>query len=231
MSFLFPALLFLVFIACVAFVFGEGMWGAALRLVNVVFAALLATNFWEPLARLLEGISAAPTYWWDFLSLWMIFSVSLLLLRMLTRSVSQVQVRFLSLADRIGGGVFAVCVGLTMVAFTTFSFHTAPLGEKFMFGGFDPNDPVIGKPDRQWLGFVLHASKTSLSHAEDNPFPTTFISTYAARRAALEAVVKSKNAFLVSSGGAPARSSGPKAAPPAEDAGDEESPDDEPTAE
>jgi hypothetical protein len=225
MSFLFPALLFLIFIACVAFVFGEGMWGAALRFVNVVTAALLATNFWEPLARLLEGsIGSSFTYWWDFLSLWLIFSVSLLILRILTRRVSQVRVRFLSLADRIGGGVFAICVGMAMVAFTTFTLHTAPLAEKFMFGGFDPNHPVIGKPDRQWLGFVLQASKGSLSHAENNAFPTDFIGKYAARRAALEAVAKSKGTFRVSSGDAPARAAGSSAGPSSEGSGDEGSP-------
>ena len=232
MSFLFPVLLFLVFIACVAFIFGEGMWGAALRFVNVVTAALLATNFWEPVARLLEGaIGLSFTYWWDFLSLWGIFAVSLLILRFLTRRLSQVRVRFLTLADRIGGVVFAICVGMTMVGFTTFTLHTAPLAEKFMFGGFDPNDPVIGKPDRQWLGFVLQASEGSLSHGENNPFPTDFINKYAARRAALESLAKSKNTFRVSSGEAPARKAGSRASPSSEGSGDEESPDEGDVAE
>jgi len=217
MSFLFPVLLFLIFVACVAFIFGEGMWGAALRLVNVVTAALLATNFWEPVARLLEGtIGSSFTYWWDFLSLWVIFAVSLVILRLLTRRLSQVNVRFLSLADRIGGVVFAVCVGMTMVAFTTFTLHTAPLAEKFMFGGFDPNNPVIGKPDRQWLGFVLRASEGSLSHLENNAFPIDFIDKYAARRAALESLAKSNKTFRVSSGGAPARRAGSSAGPSSE---------------
>ena len=226
MSFLFPVLLVLIFIACVAFVFGEGMWGAALRLVNVVTAALLATNFWEPLSRLLEGtIGSSFTYWWDFLSLWMIFAVSLSILRILTRRLSQVDVRFLSLANQIGGIVFAICVGLTMVAFTTFTLHTAPLAEKFMFGGFDPSDPVVGKPDRQWLGFVLQASEGSLSHGENTEFPLDFIDKYAARRAALEEVAKSKGTFRVS--GAPARRSGSSAGSSSQGSGDEESSEDE----
>ena len=226
MSFLFPVLLFLIFIACVAFIFGEGMWGAALRLVNVVTAALLATNFWEPVARLLEGsVGVSFTYWWDFLSLWLLFAVSLLILRFLTRQLSQVKVKFLSLADRIGGVVFAICVGLTMVGFTTFTLHTAPLAEKFLFGGFDPDNPVVGKPDRQWLGFVLQASEGSLSHGENNAFSTDFVPKYAARRAALEGLAKSKGAFRVASGGAPGRQGGSSAAASSEDSSDEAQPD------
>ena len=221
MSFIFPALLFLIFVACVAFIFGEGMWGAALRWVNVVTAALLATNFWEPVARLLEGsIGDSFTYWWDFLSLWLLFAVSLLILRFLSRRLSQVKVRFLSLADRIGGGVFAVLVGMTMVGFTTFTLHTAPLAEKFMFGGFDPH----GRVNSQWASFVWRASKGSLSHLENNTFPEDFREKYAARRAALEEVAKSKKTFRVSS--APqARRAGSSAGPSSEGSGDEESPD------
>lgn len=228
MSFLFPVLLFFIFIACVAFIFGEGMWSAALRLVNVVTAALLATNLWEPVARLLEGtIGLSFTYWWDFLSLWGIFTVSLLALRFLTRRLSQVKVRFLSLADRIGGVVFAICVGLTMVGFTTFSLHTAPLAEKFLFGGFDPH----GRINSQWASFVWHASKGPLSHMESNTFPADFREKYAARRAALEVMAKSKNSFRASTGEAPARKAGSRAGPSPEGSGDEESPDDGDVAE
>jgi colicin V production protein len=221
MSFLFPALMFVIFIACVAFIYGEGMWGAALRLINVVTAALLATNFWEPVSRLLEGsFGISFTYWWDFLALWGIFCVSLLILRFLTRQLSQVQVRFLSLVDRIGAVELAICVGMVMVAFTTFTLNTAPLAEKFMFGSFDPYDPIVGNPGRQWLRFALQASKGSLSHGENNAFPTDFIEKYAARRAALESLAKSQKTFHVSSGGAPARNAGLRVSPSPEDSPD-----------
>ncbi len=212
MSFLFPVLLFLIFAACVAFIFSEGMWGAALRLINVVVAALLATNFWEPVARLLEGmVGTSFTYWLDFVCLWGLFAVTLLILRILTRRVSQVKVRFLSLADRIGGGIFAALVGMAMVAFTTFTLHTAPLGEEFMFGGFNPDSSM----NKHWAGFVWAASKGSLSHLEDNVFPTEFIETYKARRAAFEELAKSNS--LRAGSGVPARKGGSGASAPEPD--------------
>ena len=40
--------LLIVFISCLAVTYTEGLWSNAIRLVNVVIAALLATNFFEP---------------------------------------------------------------------------------------------------------------------------------------------------------------------------------------
>jgi hypothetical protein len=233
MSFLFPLFLFVIFIACVAFVFTEGMWGAGVRLINVVMAALLATNFWEPTAEFLEGVVGSSfTYWLDFVALWGLFAVFMLVFRLLTNRFSRVNVRFLSMADRIGGGVFSIFVGWTMVCFTTFTLHTAPLGEKFMFGGFDPSNPVMLKPDRQWWSFVHIVSKGSLSrggpeggHVFDPNLK--FIDTYRARRSALESLVSSSKTFRASSG-VPARGGARPAPPPSqgeegqeEDAGEE----------
>lgn len=230
MSFLFPLFLFVIFIACVAFVFTEGMWGAGLRLINVVMAALLATNFWEPTAEFLEGVVGESfTYWLDFLALWGLFAVFLLIFRLLTNRISRVNVRFLSMADRIGGVAFAVLVGWAMVCFTTFTLHTAPLGQKFMFGGFDPNDPVMLKPDRQWWSFAHMVSKGSLSrggadggHVFDPN--VKFIDIYSARRSALESLVTSKKTFRASES-VPARS-GARPARPSSD-GEEDQDEDE----
>ena len=47
MTFIFPGLLFVIFLFCVAFLYTDGMWGNAVQLINVVTAALLAVNFWE----------------------------------------------------------------------------------------------------------------------------------------------------------------------------------------
>ena len=216
MSTLLPLLLFLIFIFCVAFIQGEGMWGASLRLINVVTAGLLATNFWEPVARIMERFGGSSfTYWWDFLALWVVFIVSLLVMRFLTRRLSQVTVRFLSLADRIGGVVFAICVGMVMVSFTTFTLHTAPLGQKFMFGGFDSGKPVIGQPDRKWLGFALKASKGSLSRRPARLFPVNFVHKYTTRRSTLENMAKTKGTFRPPPGeAAPRRINSKVVAPP-----------------
>ena len=202
--------LIIVFAACVGFLYTEGMWSNAIRLINVVTAALLATNFWEPVARVLENSVSKPfSYGWDIVALWGLFSVFMVVLSVLTAYASRVKVRFLGIADRIGGIAFAVLVGYVMVCFTTMSLHTAPLAKNFMGGGFNPEKRMFMglAPDRQWLQFAEWVSKGSFSrwspgHVFDPGHE--FIPRYAARREQFQAHVESgsggvKNIFVDSS--------------------------------
>jgi uncharacterized membrane protein YgcG len=211
MGFLLTVALFVVFMACVGFLYTEGMWGNAVRLVNVVTAALLATNFWEPLADGFEkAFGSSLTYVWDFVAIWALFIVFLLIFRVATKFVSKVQVRFLAIVNRVGSGVFAAWIGWVMVCFTLMTLHTAPLKEKFLFGGFKPGENMfVGlAPDQLWLGFMERMSKGPFSRSPPRVFDPNhkFIPTYAQRRAELEEhVASSSKGIMVSASGAPAR--------------------------
>ena len=64
-----------VIAACVGFLFREGIWSNVVRLVNVVFAGLLAMNFYEPLAKFAAGYQEDMhtfTAFWD-LAFWICF--------------------------------------------------------------------------------------------------------------------------------------------------------------
>ncbi len=64
----------------------EGLWGAALMFFNVVFSGLIAFNFYEPLARLIDSTGIG----WGFsdtLSMLLIFCVATMLLRMTTETL------------------------------------------------------------------------------------------------------------------------------------------------
>ncbi len=201
MSWLFLVLMLLIFFACVATSYTEGMWSNAICLINVVTAALLALNFFEPVAGWLDDWNHSYTYLWDFLALWGLFALCMLIFRVLTDSISRVKVRFLKLADRIGSGVLAVAIGWVMVCFTMLTLHTAPLGREFLFEGFQPGEKmVLGMaPDHQLLGFVQQASEGVYSRASRQTFDpeSDFISTYAARRAKLEKHIDSTNSLRV----------------------------------
>lgn len=199
---IFAVLVFVVFGACVALTFSEGTWGNAIRLIVVVTAGLLATSLWEPMAKMLEGIWPGATYWYDFLSLWVVFSVSVILIRLLTDSFSKYSVRFISLADKIGSVVLAVLTAWVMVCFISFTLHTAPMGEKFLRGGFDADTSMCYglAPDRQWMGFVNLVSRGSFSPWSGDTSGSwdsvRFRDRYKARRAALESHVKSNGPFF-----------------------------------
>ena len=77
MSAILTILMLIILAACVATSYAEGMWSNAIRLINVVTAALLATNFFEPVAQWLDNWDHARTYVWDFLALWGLFAALL----------------------------------------------------------------------------------------------------------------------------------------------------------
>ncbi|HEY2881366.1 MAG TPA: CvpA family protein, partial [Pirellulales bacterium] len=124
-------ILIAIFAGCVAFVYNEGLWGAAVLFVNVLLAAVLATNLFEPVASWLEGMIPSGTYLWDFVALWGSFAVTLVIMRLASDLISRHRVRFKKPVDIAGGVFFAVWIGWIMVMFSAFSFHLAPLERNF----------------------------------------------------------------------------------------------------
>jgi len=194
-------LMLVIFAACVGLLYPEGMWSNALRLINVVTAALLAVNYFEPVAYWLEGMMPSFTYFWDYIALWGVFAVSMMVFRLITDRVSHVKVRFLILADRIGSGFFAAWVGWVMVCFTMMTLHAAPMERVFLSGGFQAeSNMVVGlAPDRQWLGFVQKMSLGTFSRSEVNTFDpqAEYMLKCASRRANLGNHMQSTDAILV----------------------------------
>jgi len=196
-------ILIIVMLACVACLYTEGTWGNTLRLINVITAALLATNFYEPTADMLEEWMPSYTYVLDFLALWGLFALFMILFRLATDRLSKVKVRLLQIVDRIGSIVLAIWIGWVMVCFTTMTLHTAPLARNSMFESFQPEERMFFglAPDRQWLGFVQKMSLGAFARSatesqwkqEKYVFDpgAEFMPKYATRRAKLETQMKS----------------------------------------
>jgi len=180
---------------CVGFLFRDGLWSNAVRLLNVVFAGLLAMNFYEPLANWMMNYSAdIHTYvpFFDFLALWTCFILFVVVFRAITDAVSRVRVRFLQIFDLWGGVVLSLCIGWVMVGFTLVSLHTAPLGQYPLLGSFQPQSNMffgIFAPDREWLGFTRYQSAGPFCRAGDqgSNFPSdVFIEKQFERRMHIE---------------------------------------------
>lgn len=181
----------IVLFASLAMLMPQGMWTAAIALVNVTTAALLAMNFWEPLATWLEGTGQTArraTYLIDFVTLWFLFAISLSILRAITDFLSKFKVRFLRPLDVAGGAFFGLWTGWVLVCFLLMSLHMAPLSREFLFGSFVPEKRmVLGRaPDRQMLGFMQSISLGAYTRSEagDKAFDPKgeFMLKYAARR-------------------------------------------------
>jgi len=184
----FLILLLLLLGACLAFVGMQGMWSAGITFINALFAALLATSYWEPAARLLQGMGPSFTYLIDILAIWIVFCLFFLLLRLATDFISRVKVRFLPIADQIGGYFFGLLTAWVMICFVMFSLHTAPLPRNFLgFWQPEPETRMLGvAPDRRWLGFVNMVSRGALSKGNEFDPDAEFILKYGQRRADLE---------------------------------------------
>ncbi|MHB1036617.1 MAG: CvpA family protein [Pirellulales bacterium] len=201
MTLVFSLLLLVIMVAVFASLMGEGLWSNAITFFNVTTAALLATNFWEPVASWLESMMPSWTYFWDFIALWGLFFVSLTVLRVATDFTSRVRVKFIKQVEQYGGYFFAVWVGWVMICFTTMTLSTAPLARNFLDGGFQPQQSMflgIAAPDRLWLSFVQRMSMGPLSRLatpeeraqEKYVFDPQgeFLMKYDARRAKLESL-------------------------------------------
>ena len=199
----------ILLLACVASLFKDGLWSNAVRLINVIFAALLAMNYFEPLANALDGWQPNYTFVWDFLSLWAIFAVASIILKALTDQLSQVKVKFLKIVDQVGGLVFAFWIGWVMVCFTLTTFHAAPLSHDFAGFAVDKDEKMfLGTgPDRLWLAFTQKQSYGVYGHSPAND-PNKYVfdpqaqymQIYHLRRQKLESKNKKNDSILVKNG-------------------------------
>lgn len=184
MMFLF---LLLVLLATAALVWLGGLWSAVITWVNLLLAMLIATNYFEPVATLLENSGAASwTYLLDFVVLWLLFFLAFGVLRTLTDALSRNAIEFDKPLELAGKAIFALWCGWLMVCFTAFSLHMAPLNSADPLGAWStPQSRAFGPlaPDRLWLGLVYSRSRGAL--AGPNPFDpqAEFLIKYHHRRA------------------------------------------------
>ncbi|REJ97685.1 MAG: CvpA family protein [Planctomycetota bacterium] len=148
------------------FVANEGAWGAGLTFLSVLFAGLLAMNWFEPLANTLQGMyadGAAPVYW-DIIALVGLFAGLVFGFRALTDHLMPTYVSVDGFTYNIGRWILGLATGYVVMAFCLTALHTAPLPREF--AGFRPerqNLFDIAAPDRQWLALTQYVSETSLS--------------------------------------------------------------------
>jgi len=134
----------------------EGLWGSAVMFFNVVFGALIAFNFYEPLASLLDRTGIG----WGFsdtLCMMGLFCVSVLLLRLTTETIAPAQVRFPPAIYHAGRLIFGLAGALVTMAIIILSFHAAPVHKKlFTVIDYQTKPPFGMGLDHQWLGFFQY---------------------------------------------------------------------------
>jgi hypothetical protein len=137
----------------------EGLWGAALMFFNTLFSAIIAFNFYEPLAQLIASNANFLSGFADTLSLLGIFIVSLVMLRMTTETIAPTMVRFPMPVYHVGRWAFAGAASAVLMAIVVLAFHTAPVHKKVFFVMDYKHEPPFGMGiDREWLGFFQYTT-------------------------------------------------------------------------
>lgn len=136
----------------------EGLWGAALMFFNILFSGLIAFNFYETLAKLLDSTGIG----WGFsdaLCLLGLFCVCLVAFRVITENMAPTMVRFPTPVFHLGRVVFGLAGATLTIAILLVAFETAPVHKK-VFGVVDYKaKPPFGQGiDRLWLSFFQYTT-------------------------------------------------------------------------
>jgi len=145
-----------------------GAWNNLITLVNTLFAAILASNFFEPLADLIDGGESSYTYLLDFVLVWVLFFASYAILRTATDLLSRFQLKFNVWLDRGLTTLFSMGTAGVFVCFMMFTFHMAPFPPGANDFQGQPNTVnFAGEPDKKWMSFLEYGSRGSMASAID----------------------------------------------------------------
>jgi hypothetical protein len=152
--------LVIILVAVFGSLLRDGLWSNLVTLFSAVTAALVATNYFEPVAMLLTGIVPSLLHYWGIIALGLVFAAVFILLRTIGLNLSRFRVRFHPPVNNFGGVAVAGVVGWVAVMFICFGMHLAPMSRTFMGNSFDPEKKMFFglAPDRMWLGFVQKLS-------------------------------------------------------------------------
>ncbi|MCP4464490.1 MAG: CvpA family protein, partial [Planctomycetaceae bacterium] len=137
-----------------------GFWNNVITFVNTIFAACIASNYFEPVADAIDGGTNSSTYLLDFVAIWLLFFLSFVVLRTVTDMLSKHQMNFDKWLEMSGRTVFSLATAWVFVCFMQFSFHTAPFPPGA--GNFQARPDSVNftaAPDRLWLGFMQSRSR------------------------------------------------------------------------
>ena len=147
----------------------EGLWGAALMFFNALFASLVALNFYEPLATLIATNAAPMAGFADSLCILLLFSATLLILRLITENLAPAMIRFPMVLYHVGRIVFGLLGSLVTIGVLLVALDAAPV-QKRMFGVYDYEYKPMYKTrfDKEMLAFFQFTTGYAFSRSGGN---------------------------------------------------------------
>jgi hypothetical protein len=197
---MFQAIMGITFFAAFAMMVREGLWSNTITLINVLFSGVVAFGLYPPLTIWLdEKLSGEFTYVLDFVMVWFVFGVSMIVCRLATGFASRTRMRFRHPIDPVGGPLVGLLAAWAITAFGTATLFMAPM-PKGAFGDrlskaaeqLDKNQQIavtaITSPDLAWLDFMERVTPAQSLGRPGGPVfsPKRFVASHTIHRDALE---------------------------------------------
>jgi uncharacterized membrane protein required for colicin V production len=191
---MFLAIYLIILFAATAMMVREGLWSNSIALVNIITSGLIAFGCYAPVTVWIdEYTNGAYTYVLDFVVIWMLFVVSMVIFRGLTGALSRTRMRFKHPIDPIGGPAIGFLAAWVLATFVMATLHTAPMGKDAFGGGLvKPADVEtasrITAPDAAWLRFVEKmTAPVALGNSSANQFKAkAWVGIYESHRTQFE---------------------------------------------
>lgn len=157
---MFWAIYLIVVFVALAMMVREGLWSNAITLVNIVISGVVAFGFYSPLVIYLDEMTDGQnTYWLDFVVIWALFVVTMLVTRAVTGAASRTRMRFKNPIDPVGGPLVGLIAGWVLAAFVMATLHTSPMPRDAFSDGLVKGDQfatatTFASPDAAWLRFM-----------------------------------------------------------------------------
>jgi len=158
---------FLVFFLIIGVNWWFGAWNCLLNLMNFFLAALVASSFYENVSAQITGFDSTYILIADFVSVWLLFVVVFVMLRLITDLLSRYQMKLDPWLDYTARGVFSAWLAGAFLCFAFFTLQMAPLPPGSLPS--DPASPTLGiGPERAWLSFIQSRSRGALSESKQS---------------------------------------------------------------
>jgi hypothetical protein len=175
----------------------QGVLPAFAMAVNILLAGLIAFNFFEPIAAELDSMLAESILhgFADSLSLVVLFSLSLALLRWVANALIHTVIEYDAIVQQFGAALFGAVSGYLVAGFLVCVAQTLPLDRNFLHFEAQVDPSAAGAkvrrflpPDRVWLALMHRASTESLGWDENTSFDSdgSFELRYASERRVTE---------------------------------------------
>jgi len=163
---MYTAIYLAVWFAGSAMMIKEGLWSNTIALVNIVISGLVAFGFYSPIAIYFDELTNGEyTYLLDFVCIWTLFVIAMVVCRTLTGGFSRTRMRFKNPVEPVLGPLMAVLDSWVMAAFVMATLHTSPMPKDAFSSGLIYSDNEVESngveskwalfnPDLGWLRFV-----------------------------------------------------------------------------